>query len=496
MDRQVANILNQNSENTVQNAPKITVYISGLELDTNRLADSSFVGKLHVRERKIEVDDEGEEFYSRKQGDNYTIERLMPTPYKLTVKADIWSVSTDQKLQILEQILMLFNPSLEIQTTDNYVDWTSLSVVDLTDVSFSSRTIPTGTSTDIDIASLTMVTPIYISPPAKVKRLGVTTSIIANILGTIGRAEDNYISGLGVDMDVPDAYPTNLFANGTLVIKPGNFGIEVVGTQVRLLDETGQSVPWPTLLEQTPNVYRAGLTRIYLKQIDGSYVVGAVALNSLDESIMIAEWDQDTYHFNTPLESEYRASTGTFDAIIDPQKTGPGAGLPMPIAGVRYLILDNIGGGLIDIFEAERSIQRINTNVLYRRVVDHKIFVDDIEVGSGSSRVPDNNETGNYYIILDEAAPAGSVIRYEIFVNEDGADSWKNSNGSDFVAGANDIIEWTGTEWKVVFDSKNSQDLFIYQTNIFTGTQYEWNGVAWKKSFEGEYQNGEWRIEL
>ena len=26
---------------------------------------------------------------------------------------------------------MLFNPSLEIQTTDNYIDWTSLSVVNL-----------------------------------------------------------------------------------------------------------------------------------------------------------------------------------------------------------------------------------------------------------------------------------------------------------------------------------------------------------------------------
>ena len=53
-DRQAATIINQNSENAVQNVPKIAVYISDLQLDTNRLGDSSFVGKIHVRERAID----------------------------------------------------------------------------------------------------------------------------------------------------------------------------------------------------------------------------------------------------------------------------------------------------------------------------------------------------------------------------------------------------------------------------------------------------------
>jgi hypothetical protein len=73
----------------------------------------------------------------------------------------------------MEQILMLFNPSLEIQTTDNYVDWTSLSVVNLENITFSSRTIPAGTESEIDIATLGFTTPIWITPPAKVKKLGV-----------------------------------------------------------------------------------------------------------------------------------------------------------------------------------------------------------------------------------------------------------------------------------------------------------------------------------
>ena len=88
---------------------------------------------------------------------------------------------------------MLFNPSLEIQTTDNYVDWTSLSVVEIENVNFSSRSIPVGTESEIDIATLGFRTPIYISPPAKVKKLGVITSIIMSIFnetkGTIDLGE-------------------------------------------------------------------------------------------------------------------------------------------------------------------------------------------------------------------------------------------------------------------------------------------------------------------
>ena len=500
-DRQVANILNQNSENAVASAPRIGVYITDLELDTSRLADSSFVGKMHIRERSVYTDEFGVETYGSTQGDNYTVERLMPTPYKMTLKVDIWSTSTEQKLQILEQILVLFNPSLEIQTTDNYIDWTSLSVVDLTTVAFSSRQVPVGTATEIDIASLTLMTPVYISPPAKVKRLGVTTSIIANILGSVGDGNSGYIEGLGVDTTVVSAYPQDLFPNGSLVFRPGNFDIEVVGNTVRLINDRGDYSSWQELFETMPNRYRAGLSRIYLRQPNGTFVVGTVALNTLDETLVLANWDTDTYPYNSVIEGPVRTGdlAKFFNAIIDPQKTGPDSGLPSTAtmaAGTRYLILEDIGGGVKDTFEADRVTKRINTNVLARTVNDHRVFVDGVEVGSGSARIPDDALTGNYYIILDEAVPVGSVISYELLVNEDGPDAWKNTDSSDFIASANDIIEWDGAKWHVIFTAAKSADVFKYQTNEYSGTQYQWNGVSWAKSFEGEYRNGDWKLEL
>ncbi len=182
LTKQVAQIIRENSENKMPSVPKIACYITGIELDRNRLADASYVSKVSIRGRSFEsFDDEtGQPIYDNTQGGGYTIERLMPTPFKLSMRADIWSSNTDQKLQLLEQILVLFNPSLEVQTTDNYIDWTSLSVVELTASNFTSRAIPQGTEVDIDICSLDFEMPIYISPPVKVKKLGVVQNIIMN----------------------------------------------------------------------------------------------------------------------------------------------------------------------------------------------------------------------------------------------------------------------------------------------------------------------------
>ena len=41
LTRQVANIIRENSENKIPSAPRMAVYITGIEQDLNRMADSS-----------------------------------------------------------------------------------------------------------------------------------------------------------------------------------------------------------------------------------------------------------------------------------------------------------------------------------------------------------------------------------------------------------------------------------------------------------------------
>jgi hypothetical protein len=496
-DRQVAHIINQNSENTVQTAPMIAIYMSELELDTNRLSDSSYVGKVHIRERSF---NEETQEYENNQGNSYTVERLMPTPYKLGIKVDIWSTSTDQKLQILEQILMLFNPSLEIQTTDNYIDWTSLTVVDLVSTNLSSRSVPVGAATEIDIATLTLSTPIWISPPAKLKRLGVVTAIISNIFNQQSEPYGDYAQGLGVDPQANDIAPITQLAR--FAENPGNYSLEVTVNIAKLLGFDIKYPNWKSIIEKYTGEYRAGLSRVYLRLASGSVVVGYFSINPLAEDQITINWDPDTYPGNSSIASDVRTSLGTIDAIIDPKKTGPrDSKLPPLVPGSRYLIIDNIGGGVQDSFISDGVSTRINTNVLHNKVNDHRIFVDDVEVGSGSSRMPDNMDTGNYYITLDSAAPEGSVISYQVLVNEDGPDAWKNSvpdskGNYDFTAEENDVIEWDGAKWNVVFSADTNKDQLVYLTNIFTGTQFTWSGTGWSKTFEGVYRKGDWWLEL
>ena len=170
MSRQVANIIRNNSENTSMSVPAISCYITGLAIDRDRTAEPYFVDKKSVRTRAVDPQT-GE--YTTEQGNMFTVERHMPTPFKLTMKADLWTSSTEQKLQLLEQIIVLFNPSLEIQTTDNFLDWTSLSVVTLNEIQYATRAIPQGLEDQLDVASLTFEIPIWLSLPAKVKKLEI-----------------------------------------------------------------------------------------------------------------------------------------------------------------------------------------------------------------------------------------------------------------------------------------------------------------------------------
>jgi hypothetical protein len=444
--RQVGHILRDNSENKIPSAPRMSVYITGLEQDRSRTSDSSFTSKVHIRERAY--DDSGKE-YLNTQGKNYTVERIMPSPYTLNVNVDIWSTNTDQKLQIMEQLLMLFNPSLEIQTTDNYVDWSSLTSVELTGTSFSSRSIPIGTESEIDIAQLNFTTPIYINMPAKVKKLGIITNVIMSIFdesnGTINLG--NSTPELKAYSDSPPERATMNKQNkrterdslnvSVTTATYKDYDMVVMNNIAQIIDrgKTG-TVTWTKLLEVLPGEYRAGLSQLQLQRKilageDTSISVnGTVTINPLDESQLVVAWDEDTIPTNTTLPSPAgRNNTGSIDFIIDPGKYNP---TDAKAAGLRLLLLGDI-----------------NT----------------------SSNV----------------GAAGY----------DGPDAWKNADNTDFVAGENDIVEWSGTAWSVVFDaSTDSGTATKYITNLNTGVQYRWTGTEWILSFEGEYRKGTWRLSL
>ena len=415
MNRQVAQILAKNSENVVQSAPFIACYIKDMQFDRERLQDPTYISKVQIRERAY--DENGHE-YLNVQGENYTVERIMPSPYMATFNADIWTTNTEQKLQLWEQIAVLFNPALEIQTTDNFLDWTSLSYLELTTQQFDSRNIPQGLESEISICSLTFKAPIWITPPAKVKKLGIITKIINNVFAPAAGTISGY-----TDLTVADLLSGEV-VRAKVVVTPGNYEVLVLNNIATLLpikqtnhqasDDTlteGPKANWRKLLDLYPGQFTAGLSQLRLTRPDGGEIVAYISLNPTDDFSLMLNIDGDTVPTNTVL-----AGRGSVDAIVNPQTFNPAS----ITANTRYLILEDV----------------------------------PLE-----------------------------------------APSWRNSDDTQFVAYANDIIEWNGSAWSVIFDSAAGTDV-IYITNSYTGVQYKWDGAQWSKSFEGVYDKEAWRIIL
>lgn len=434
MSRQVAQILNKNSENIVQSAPFIACYIKSMDLARERLQDPTFVSKVNLRERAF--DEDGQE-YLNTQGANYTVERLMPTPYNLQFAADIWTTNVDQKFQLVEQISVLFNPSMEIQTNSNFIDWTSLTTLELTGLTLSSRQVPQGLEQDIDIASMTFTTPIWITTPAKVKKLGIITNIITSMFAdATGTIEGGAYSEPDVD------YFTGRVSISVGASTIGNLGVLFVDGTAKLMREGesysksddnavpnkfGPDVNWNSILDLYPGKFTAGLSTIRFQKPDGTEIVGNISLDPLDDAVMHVSFDDpDTLPANTIIEDmDGNYPRGTVDAIVDPTTFNPRPYLPngslgWPATDYRLLILEDI----------------------------------------------------NYNV-----------------------EAWQNQDTTYFRALANDIVQWDGVKWNRVFISADHADL-TYITNSRTGVQYVWDGVSWMKSYEGVYSAGKWRLVL
>ena len=431
LSRQVAHLIKDNSENKLPSAPRMSVYITGLEQDRDRTQDATFVDKLNIKERQY---DEDANEYLNSQGKNYTVERLMPTPYMLRANVDIWTSNTDQKLQLVEQIGVWFNPTLELQTTDNFVDWTSITTLELENINWTNRTVPMGLESEVDIATLGFKIPIYISPPTKVKRLGVIQNIITSLFDEeSGNIEE------GITRPQTNAYDDSITAgvteneHGRKAVTEStdqmanvnylNYPVYVEGASAKIIRRgVVGGISWRDIIESSPGMFQAGLSKVFVNNKNSSSIVtGTFSLNPLDDSMISINWDMDSFPQDTIITGPTGDRT-SIDYIIDPLTFNP---TTIKIAGTRLLLLDDVGNA------------------------------DSVE----------------------------------------GPAAWRNTDNTNFVASANDIVEWDGAKWHIVFDASEATTT-TYTTNLNTSVQYRYSDSNWLLSIDGEYPVGTWRIQL
>ena len=330
--RMAATILKGNSENVVQSAPFIACWVQSLQPDRQRLQEPFFNDAVSINERAF---DSNTNSYTAEQGQKYSVKRLMPVPYLLNMQVDIWTSNTDQKLQLLEQILVLFNPALEIQHNDNPIDWTTITTVEMTDLQWTSRGIPAGIEDQIDIATMIFQIPVWINPPAQVTRQNVIRNIINNIY--------TYTDLDTLDYD-PDAFEffADLNAQSSVIVTPGNYALRVYENGGNVLatpfanGNYDASIPWSTVLKEYGTL-DSGVSRLRLKYHGELDDLNADVIGTLSTT-----GDNNTLEFAIDTATLPTNTITSVDRIINASTARPGFNsIPNVALGQRYLTLDS-----------------------------------------------------------------------------------------------------------------------------------------------------------
>jgi hypothetical protein len=101
------------------------------------------------------------------------------------MEVSLMCTNTKQHLQILEQIMMLFDPVLQIQSSDSPIDPAAITTVTLSQLNFDEN-YPMGTERRIINSTMVFDLPIWISTPTNVmkniiERIKVNISTLNNI---------------------------------------------------------------------------------------------------------------------------------------------------------------------------------------------------------------------------------------------------------------------------------------------------------------------------
>lgn len=179
IDRVIGAVLQNQSESFVsQKIPMISAYLSSISLDSSR--------------RTTRFHDDNVAYPISDGSGAATVERTVGTPVNLGMELNVYASNTDQLFQIVEQILLLFNPTLQIQRSSEIADWSYISKVELQSIN-NQQNFPIGTGRRIYTWSLSFLVEAWINYPL-LEGSGIIEQITANIT-------DETISVPGVALD-------------------------------------------------------------------------------------------------------------------------------------------------------------------------------------------------------------------------------------------------------------------------------------------------------
>ena len=185
-DRVVSYIFQEQTQNKMLRLPAMSATMTSVRLARDRLGGQNQVRKDVKLRRGGSI-----------PNDLNQHSMLKPVPYEVTMELSINTSNTDNQLQMLEQILLLFNPSLQIQVSDAFGDQTAIMEVELQDITLDEN-FPAGNDNRIISSMLTFTYIMHLSGPVDLR-----DEIIKEIKVRFGQIDE---SGSGVNTSTIDPF--------------------------------------------------------------------------------------------------------------------------------------------------------------------------------------------------------------------------------------------------------------------------------------------------
>lgn len=156
-DRVVSHIFSEQTQNKMLRLPIMSAQIIDMDLARDRLAGQNQERKEVKLKRGGTIPDDLQQHAM-----------LKPVPYEVSMEVAINTSNTDHHFQILEQLLLLFNPSIQIQVSDAYGNQQSHIEVFLMSINLDEN-YPAGTETRIVSSTLNFQYIMYLASPVNLR---------------------------------------------------------------------------------------------------------------------------------------------------------------------------------------------------------------------------------------------------------------------------------------------------------------------------------------
>ena len=505
--RIAATVVKGNSENKLLTTPFITCWISGLAMAPNRRQGPQVIDTVQVDTRQY---DPNSGQYLNTPGNQFSVARYMPVPYELSMSVDIWTPNESVKEQLVEQIMVLYNPSIEIQTSNNPLDWTVLSWIEMQDqITWSSRTIPIGTENPIDVLTMIFRFPIWINPPAQVNQQNLIQNIITSVIegnkSNSDQVDWTEYEFLSRQVVTPGDYSIGLswIGNNQYTMSLGSTG----GDPAELANKATVTFSQvnPTLTPGTSFSFNGIVIPVSTSNI-ATFVDNAAALMiNTSYNIQIQNNNQIMFINNTAGDNVFTNVSGSALAGLGLLATTyPGGTIAWWRLFLPYGILNpyNIYGTNASQLTVWTELPDLNPGSSYQAAgwiqphpTDQNLIIWTVEPASlPNTTIASITAIVNPLLKGPNVGLPPATVGQSYLLTEKPAQT--SAAWETLTADVNDIVTFDGTVWAVTFQATNYLGSMQYVQNLYTGKLLEWNGAQWSEYILPRYAPGYWRLVL